>query len=336
MDRGPADRRAGKIVIRVDPRTRRPSVTLDGAPLDSSHGWQAAVDLGVTQVAARAARLGEPLSVVIVDTDSRWTGRFIARPDRSVVEDLTPPPPPRRRRGPVLLLLAAAAVLIAGSAVVVVGTRPTSAAQPPGSAPVPPPTSTAASPLPYTPPPFTPAPITPAPPAIPTVDPAPITPAPTADAPVRRAPEARPAPRKPAPRPVPAREPAPTHRPAPAARGVPGRVVDGLGACLGARSTSLESGSCLPDRPDQIWTRTAAGHLMTAGGCLTEIAAQALAVRPCRPDDPAQTWRTGSRLIVNAGTGACALVRRPETGRPVAVTVRCDAGGEPRAQFLLD
>ena len=363
---GGADRyrRTSQIVIGVEPDSGRPAVALDGVPIDSSGGWQAAVDDGFAQVADTAARIGETVSVVVVDTASDWTGRFVVEPDRSIAEDLAPPPPPRRRRGPLLALLAAAGVLVAGAAVVV-GTQLTSSEQPLAAAP-PTPTSAAGRPT-RTPgpspsvaaprpalPPVTLAPISPpvtAPPDTATPDTArPGPAAPESVVPAPRGPEARPgteparsAPTTRAETPAetgtgtetgaPARAP-PAPAPAPAApQGVSGRVIDGQGACLVASSSSLGSGSCLPDRSDQLWTRTAEGQLSAAGGCLTEVAAQTLAVQPCRPGDAKQTWRTGSRLIVNAGTGACALVRRPESGRPVAVTAPCSTT-ERTAQFV--
>ncbi len=353
-------------MIGVEPDSGRPAVALDGVPIDSSGGWQAAVDDGFAQVADTAERIGETVSVVVVDTASDWTGRFVVRPDRSIAEDLAPPPAPRRRRGPLLALLAAAGVLVAGAAVVV-GTQLTSSEQPLAAAP-PTPTSAAGRPT-RTP---GPSPSVAAPrPALPPVTLAPISPPVTAPpehrAPGHRTPGPRGAgvgragsagPRGPA-RAEPARgtpatraeTPAETGAgtetgaparagararagPAPAApQGVAGRVIDGQGACLVASSSSLGSGSCLPDRSDQLWTRTAEGQLSAAGGCLTEVAAQTLAVQPCRAGDAKQTWRTGSRLIVNAGTGACALVRRPESGRPVAVTAPCSTT-ERTAQFV--
>ena len=113
-----------------------------------------------------------------------------------------------------------------------------------------------------------------------------------------------------------------------------GRVIDGLGTCLGATSTTLGSGSCLRTRREQIWTQTASGQLVTGGGCLTAVSPQALAVQPCRAGDATQNWRVGNRLIVNQGTGDCAIVRPADAGRPVAATIRCGTGQEPTAQFV--
>lgn len=113
-----------------------------------------------------------------------------------------------------------------------------------------------------------------------------------------------------------------------------GRVIDGLGTCLGATATTLRSGSCLRSRPEQVWTRTPSGQLMTTGGCLTAVTPRALAVQPCRTGDATQSWRVGDRLIVNQGTGDCAVVRPSDKGQPVAATVRCGTGQEPTAQFV--
>jgi hypothetical protein len=120
----------------------------------------------------------------------------------------------------------------------------------------------------------------------------------------------------------------------PAAHGVSGRVIDGMGTCLGASATTLGSGSCLRNRTEQIWTQTPSGQLMTTAGCLTAVTPQALAVQPCRTGDATQNWRVTDRLIVNHGTGDCALVRPSDRGQPVAATVRCGTGKEPTAQFV--
>ncbi|MGI5131958.1 ricin-type beta-trefoil lectin domain protein [Pseudonocardia sp. CA-107938] len=354
-------RRTSQIVIGVD-SGGRPSVTLDGRPLDVDGGWQAAVDAGFAQVAATAERIGEPISVTVIDTASDWTGRFVVQADRSIAEDVTPPPPVRRRRGPFLALLAAAAVLVAGSAIVI-GTQPRSADQPlaappaptsaPTAAPTAAPTTARAAPAsptlppPTLPPPSATQPTLPPPPT--TAAPAPVAPqpkpagpqAPRATAAPRAAPKPSPAapkpkpaqqpPTKPAPKTAP--KPAPQPAPPPAPQGIRGRVIDGLGTCLSASATTLGSGACLRNRPDQIWTQTASGQLVTGGGCLTAVAPQALAVQPCRPGDATQQWRLGGRMIVNGSTGECALVRPPD-GRPVAGTVRCGTGKDPTAQFV--
>lgn len=347
-------------MIGVDPATGRPAVALDGIVLDDAGGWQAAVDAGFAQVADVSARLGEPIAVVVVDTASDWNGRFLVQPDRSIAEDVSQPPT-RRRRGPLLALLAAAAVLVIGSAVVV-STQLTSAEQPlaPGTAAAPPTTPTpapeppAASPAepsavpsaePTTPPPSS----TPAP--VPTTVPPAASPPVGGSAQARgpqspRGPEASPRPRtskpaptprpapKPVPKPAPPPNPQPVQQPAAAPPGVPGRIIDGRGTCLGATGTTLASGSCLPNRPDQMWSLSADGLLRTAGGCLTAAGQQALAIQPCRPGDTTQVWRTGSRVIVNAGSGRCALVRPAGGGAPVAATVVCRSGPDPMAQFV--
>ncbi|WP_281689963.1 ricin-type beta-trefoil lectin domain protein [Pseudonocardia thermophila] len=340
--------RRSRIVISADAR-----VTLDGVELDVDGGWQAAVDVGFGEVGRAAQRLGAPIGIDLIDTASRWSARYIARPDRSVVEDLTPPPAARRRRGPLLALLAAAVVLAAGSALVI-GTQPRAAEQPlatapPGRGPTPlpvgPRTTSAVPPSPTPLPGPTEAPS--AEPLVPQPSPSPSSaprpapePAPEAvpraaprnSAPRNSAPKHS-RPQQPAPQPVPGPGPEPT--PAPAQpRGVRGRVIDGFGTCLSATGPALDSGSCLRDRPEQIWTRTDAGQLVRDGACLTALAGQGLAVQPCRSGDAAQRWRTTGRMIASESTGECALVRPPGGRRPVAQTVRCGTGAEPVAQFV--
>jgi hypothetical protein len=176
----------------------------------------------------------------------------------------------------------------------------------------------------------------PAPRAAPSPAPSPA-PRPAPRAAPRPAPQrsAQPAPRpQPAPQPIPQPAPRPAPQPAPAAQGVSGRVIDGMGTCLGASATTLASGSCLRSRSEQVWTQTPSGQLTTTGGCLTAVSAQALAVQPCRTGDATQNWRVADRRIVNQGTGDCAVVRPSDRGQPVAATIRCGAGKEPTAQFV--
>ena len=365
--------RTSQIVIGLD-GSGRPSVALDGIPLPIDGGWQAAVDAGFAQVADTAERIGEPIAVTVIDTASDWTGRFVVQADRSIAEDIAPPPPTRRRRGPFLALLAAAAVLVVGSAVVVAtqlqsADQPLASAPaaPPATArpsatPSPPalpprsatqPTLPAPAPTSAVPPSPTAAPNSAAP--LPPREAPPATGRPTPRGPEAANPAPRPAPSpapRPAPRPAPQRsaqaaprpqpaprpapQPAPraVPQPAPAAQGVSGKVIDGMGTCLGASATTLGSGSCLRSRPEQIWKQTSTGQLVTTGGCLTAVSPQTLAVQPCRSGDATQNWRVADRRIVNQGTGDCALVRPSDRGQPAAATIRCGTGKEPTAQFV--